>query len=431
MRGSTATTTARKALADRAVEQRIGGYRQMHEEHGALTPIAISDATDTGIQVDARDSQGMVLSLTSKASRRRRTPSSGLRVNLIAGGGPARGGPATDACVRSATAGRAGARGDAPGTRSRGGGGFVLGRRAARARRQAAPAGGERESGSHGRHAQPRRHAFQPGLGQQALHQDRIAQLAEKGKLSLSDPLTKWIPDWPGASASKITIAMLVGHRAGIPDIFGANYDAMDRSKLRHNRDFIPLFRNEPLWFEPGTSQRYSNGSYVLLGENHRARLGPGLLRLRTRSRLHAGGDEGHRVAALRRQDPNVAMGYTRGENGQESLHDNTGSRPARGSGRRWWLLHAGRPAAFDQALMANQLCSPGWTEWIKGGPAPTDARTAAASPSSAMKPSFGFAGGAPGISAEYNREGAYTLIVLGNFDPPYTQAMRRAASAV
>src|SRR5262249_6492685 len=53
-----------------------------------------------------------------------------------------------------------------------------------------------------------------------------IAQLAEKGKLTLEDPLTKWIPDWPGKSASKITIAMLVSHRAGIGDIFGPGYEA-------------------------------------------------------------------------------------------------------------------------------------------------------------------------------------------------------------
>ena len=40
-----------------------------------------------------------------------------------------------------------------------------------------------------------------------------------------------------------------------------------DKAKLRHNRDYLPLFRDQPLWFAPGTSERYSNGGYVLLGE--------------------------------------------------------------------------------------------------------------------------------------------------------------------
>jgi hypothetical protein len=69
-------------------------------------------------------------------------------------------------------------------------------------------------------------------------------------------------------------------------------------------------------------------------------------------------------------------------------------------------------------------LCAPGWTAWVIGGPPPTDARAAAAAVGEKEKPGFGFAGGAPGISAEHMHEGAFTLIVLGNFDPPYTQAV-------
>src|SRR5258706_16300478 len=60
---------------------------------------------------------------------------------------------------------------------------------------------------------------------------------------------------------------MLCQHRSGVGDFFNAAYDAMDRSQLRHNHDYLALIRDQPLWFAPGTSQRYSNGGYALLGE--------------------------------------------------------------------------------------------------------------------------------------------------------------------
>ena len=55
-------------------------------------------------------------------------------------------------------------------------------------------------------------------------------------------------------------------HRAGTGDLFGARYQAMDKSRLRELRDWLPLFVDEPLQFEPGAEQRYSNAGYLLLG---------------------------------------------------------------------------------------------------------------------------------------------------------------------
>jgi CubicO group peptidase (beta-lactamase class C family) len=249
-----------------------------------------------------------------------------------------------------------------------------------------------------------------------------IAQLAEQGKLSLDDPLTKWLPDWPGRSASSITIAMLVGHRAGIGDIFNARYDATDRSKLRHNRDYIPLFRDEPLWFEPGTSERYSNGSYVLLGEIIARASGRDYYDYMRDRVWEPAGMTGTGYFAADEPTPDLAMGYTRGEDRREPLHENVFSRPARGSAAGGGYSTVDDLLRFDQALLANKLCGAGWTAWVTGGPAPTDARAASATRGGPGL-SFAFAGGAPGISAEYLHEGPLTLIVLGNFDPPFTQA--------
>ncbi|TMQ71108.1 MAG: beta-lactamase family protein, partial [Candidatus Eisenbacteria bacterium] len=257
-----------------------------------------------------------------------------------------------------------------------------------------------------------------------------IAQLAQRGKLTLDDPLTQWLPDWPGPSAGKITIAMLAAHRAGIPDIFGPRYDAADRSKLRHNRDYLPLFRDQPLWFEPGTSERYSNGSYVLLGEIIAKASGQDYYDY---LRDHVWGPAGMNATGDFEADdptPDLAMGYTRGEDGDAPLHENVFTRPARGSAAGGGYSTLDDLLRFDQALIGGKLCPPGWTDWVIGGPPPADARIAAAA-AHPQPPSVGFAGGAPGIAADYTREGAITLIVLGNFDPPLTQAVARQLRAV
>lgn len=42
-----------------------------------------------------------------------------------------------------------------------------------------------------------------------------IGQLVDQGKMSLDDPLTKYVPSYPKPAGDQITIAMLLGHTAG------------------------------------------------------------------------------------------------------------------------------------------------------------------------------------------------------------------------
>src|SRR5258708_33658040 len=92
-----------------------------------------------------------------------------------------------------------------------------------------------------------------------------IGQLAAAGKLSLDDTIRKHLPDYPSPVAGKITIAQLIEHRSGLGDIFGPKFMASHAS-LRKLSDYLPLFAVAPLEFEPGTSQRYSNAGFVVLG---------------------------------------------------------------------------------------------------------------------------------------------------------------------
>lgn len=91
-----------------------------------------------------------------------------------------------------------------------------------------------------------------------------ILMLQEKGLLSVQDPLSKYIPDYP--SGDKIKIYNLLNHSSGIHD-YVESAKAMESEKNTFTlEELIELFKNDPLDFEPGTEFGYSNSNYILLG---------------------------------------------------------------------------------------------------------------------------------------------------------------------
>jgi len=94
-----------------------------------------------------------------------------------------------------------------------------------------------------------------------------IRQLADAGKLDVDSTLARAWPDYPNqAVARRITIRQLLQHRSGIGgNIFGVPAGGK-RSDVRRLADYLPLFINEPLQFEPGSRSQYSNAGYVVLG---------------------------------------------------------------------------------------------------------------------------------------------------------------------
>jgi CubicO group peptidase (beta-lactamase class C family) len=92
-----------------------------------------------------------------------------------------------------------------------------------------------------------------------------ILLLAEDGKLSVDDELTKFLPDYP-TNGKKITIRHLLNHTSGIKDYTRLKeFQKLARQDHTHE-EMLALFQNEPLDFEPGTKWGYSNGGYYLLG---------------------------------------------------------------------------------------------------------------------------------------------------------------------
>ena len=92
-----------------------------------------------------------------------------------------------------------------------------------------------------------------------------VLRLAEQGKLSLTEPITKYFPQMT-FGGTPITLEQLLQHTAGVP-----NYTDMPEWIPRWREDMtvetlMGLFRDKPLDFPPGTLWSYSNSGYVLLG---------------------------------------------------------------------------------------------------------------------------------------------------------------------
>ena len=91
-------------------------------------------------------------------------------------------------------------------------------------------------------------------------------KLVEKGKLSLDDPLSKWLPEYPHVN-SEITIRQLLNHTSGIY-MFWSNQKIWDDLKKDRTKIWMPeevlSYIKEP-YFQPGEGFRYSNTNYLLM----------------------------------------------------------------------------------------------------------------------------------------------------------------------
>lgn len=93
-----------------------------------------------------------------------------------------------------------------------------------------------------------------------------IKQLENEGKLSLNDPVSKYLDLYSKETGEKITIKMLIEMKAGLGDYLNNPEYIQNLAKYRTVDDYLELIKHEPLLFEPGTSQEYSNSGYVVLG---------------------------------------------------------------------------------------------------------------------------------------------------------------------
>lgn len=233
-----------------------------------------------------------------------------------------------------------------------------------------------------------------------------IYRLVEQGKIQFSDPIKKFLPDYPNnIAAEKVTIRHLLNMTSGIGDFFGERYETTDKSKLSSIRAYFPLFADQPLLFEPGSRNRYSNGGFIVLGAIIEAATGTDYYSYVKNNLLLPAGMSVTDWYEKNSTDLSIARGYTKSER-ESNRRSNYDGLPQRGSSAGGGYSTAGDLLLYAAAL-GNAALVPALFPGRNG---------------------LGIAGGAPGINAalEWNPQTGYAIIVLSNYDPPTAESLAR-----
>ncbi len=91
-----------------------------------------------------------------------------------------------------------------------------------------------------------------------------ILLLAEEGKLSIDDPVGRWLADL--TRANEVTIREVLSMTSGYQDFWPQDYVMPSLMKPASPEEILKGWAHKPLDFVPGTKWQYSNTNYVAAG---------------------------------------------------------------------------------------------------------------------------------------------------------------------
>ena len=91
-----------------------------------------------------------------------------------------------------------------------------------------------------------------------------IFLLQEQGKLSLDDPVGKYIPGL--TRGGEVTIRQILSHTSGYQDYWPEDYVMTPMLHSESAQQILDTWAKKPLDFDPGTQWQYSNTNYVIAG---------------------------------------------------------------------------------------------------------------------------------------------------------------------
>jgi CubicO group peptidase (beta-lactamase class C family) len=247
-----------------------------------------------------------------------------------------------------------------------------------------------------------------------------ILQLVQAGKIKLTDPLGKYVADYPNSEvAGKVTIHHLLTHTGGTGDIFGPELSARWREIKTHD-DYITLYGKRAPAFEPGTRYAYSNYGMVLLGVVIERVSGQSYYdyvaeHIYKPAGMTLSGSEPENIAV-----PGRAIAYSRAGAGWTPAMFLVSRGMAAGGG----YSTVGDLLKFSSALLEHKLLDASHTELLITGKVDTGGSRYAYGFVDTRRNGVGFvghSGGAPGMSGDlriYIPSG-YVVAVLSNLDPP------------
>ncbi|HLN62268.1 MAG TPA: serine hydrolase domain-containing protein [Symbiobacteriaceae bacterium] len=258
-----------------------------------------------------------------------------------------------------------------------------------------------------------------------------VAQLVQAGKLALTDTVAKFLPDWPEPVASTVTVHHLLTHTSGMTSYWNQQFEER-KGRLRSVSDFLPLFRNDPLAFEPGARFQYSNSGFMLLGAIIEQVTGQSYYDY-VREQIYApAGMTETECYDVDETVPNLATGYTRrtaaGTFQTERWLSNIFLHVAKGGPAGGGFSTAPDMLRFATALQEHRLLDPAHTDLVLTGKVDCgpgmqygygffDDRSSGARV-------VGHSGGFSGINSvlDIYPDLGYNVIVMSNYDPPAAQ---------
>jgi D-alanyl-D-alanine carboxypeptidase len=91
-----------------------------------------------------------------------------------------------------------------------------------------------------------------------------ILLLEQEGKLSIDDPVSRYLPDL--TRANEVTIRMLLSHTSGYQDYWPEDYLMPPMHEPTTAQHILDTWGKKPLDFDPGTKWQYSNTNFVIAG---------------------------------------------------------------------------------------------------------------------------------------------------------------------
>jgi len=268
-----------------------------------------------------------------------------------------------------------------------------------------------------------------------------ILQLVEQGKISVDDKIIEHIPGYPNQEvAKKVTIHQLLTHTSGIGDFFTQEYHETAKNLLKDLNDYLPLFVEKPLQFDPGTRSFYSNSGYIVLGIIIEETSGQNYFDYVKENIYQTCGMTDTDSFEMDKVVPNIAVGYTGNISNNDSLPSNLYSLPIRGSSAGGGYSTAGDMLKFSNCLMNNQLLSSEWTNVLLEGkvnsPIPgIDGKYAYGFIVSMMNDHHvvGHGGSFPGVCSNQDIfvDMGYTVVVLSNISNGCLRVIREIRDAL
>jgi CubicO group peptidase (beta-lactamase class C family) len=266
-----------------------------------------------------------------------------------------------------------------------------------------------------------------------------VGQLIAAGKLRFDDTLAKILPEYPNADrAGRITVRQLLGHTAGLGDLFSDSaYDA--HRNYTSPLELASVVADRPLLFAPGTGWAYSNEGYIVLGaviEKVSGETYDGYLRrhvFEPAGMSHTGNFSADDVV------PHRAVGYRHRDSDPLGVRAPYGNRSfvGKGSPAGGAYTTARDLWQFGRALLSGALVDRAIrdTLWIGRSPLPWDKTQeygyGVIVSSAGQHKVLGHGGGGSGVGIDnefrFFSDGSYSVVVLANIDPPAATDLSRA----